>query len=56
MLLLFFYNQQGVSYTPVTSTTVLQHPVDCVLAGDQPEYDKQPPKVAKKFMRMIFKE
>ena len=56
MLLLFFYNQQGASYTPITSTTKLQLPVDCVLAGDQPEYDKQPPNVDKKFMRMIFRE
>ena len=56
MILLFFYNQQGTSYIPITSTTVLQLPVNCVLAGDQPEYDKQPPKVAKKFMRMISKE
>ena len=58
MILLFFWNQQGVAYTPITSTTVLHLPVDCVLADDHETESElmRPGRAQGKMLRRIFRE
>lgn len=54
MILLLFYPQQG-TYLPVSNTTVIQYPVDCVMAGDQIKRES-PRQLLPALLRRIFGE